>query len=138
VRAFSWVIDQGYAFYWGTSEWDADTITEAIQIAERLGLHKPVAEQCQYNAINRKRFEKEYRSLFEKYHYGTTTWSPLAQGFLSGKYNDGNIPEDGRLSYSDPFIKSFLEYEFFSGDKKSEIIRIGTGLAEIAKELGYT
>lgn len=107
-RAFSWIIDQGYAFYWGTSEWDADLIVEAIQICQRLNLHPPVVEQCQYNLLTRDKMEKEYRSLFEKYKYGTTVWSPLAQGFLSGRYNDGNIPDDSRVKNWDPFWSQWL------------------------------
>lgn len=66
------------AFYWGTSEWDADTIAEAIQICAKLGLHAPVVEQCEYNMLNREKMESGYRSLFEKHGYGTTVWSPLA------------------------------------------------------------
>jgi aryl-alcohol dehydrogenase-like predicted oxidoreductase len=108
VRGFSWIIEQGYAYYWGTSEWDSDTIAEAILIAERLGLHPPVAEQCQYNMLSRGKMEKEYRSLFEKYKYGTTVWSPLAQGFLSGKYNDGSIPDDSRVNKWDPVWSGWL------------------------------
>ena len=121
-RAFSWVIDQGLAFYWGTSEWDVDTIAEALQICQRLGLHPPVAEQCQYNMLERTRMEKEYRSLFEKYRYGTTVWSPLAQGFLSGRYNDGNIPEDSRAKKWDPFWGNWLQHAYFSGEKKEKLL----------------
>lgn len=138
VRAFSWVIDQGLALYWGTSEWDADTIVEAIQIADRLGLHGPKAEQCQYNMIFREAMEKGYRSLFEKHRYGSTVWSPLAQGFLSGKYNDGNIPQDSRVNKFDAMWGSILVHRYFTGKTKEQIIKVGLGLAEIAKELGYT
>jgi aryl-alcohol dehydrogenase-like predicted oxidoreductase len=108
-RAFSWVIDNNLAFYWGTSEWDPDTITEAIVLCQKLGLHAPVAEQCEYNMLHRTRMEKDYRALFEKYGYGTTVWSPLAQGFLSGRYNDGNIPDDSRLKKWDPFWSTWVE-----------------------------
>jgi voltage-dependent potassium channel beta subunit len=137
-RAFSWLIDNNKAFYWGTSEWDVETIAEAIQLCQRLGLHAPVAEQCQYNMLNRKRVEKEYRSLFEKYSFGTTVWSPLAQGFLSGKYNDGKIPEDSRVTKWDPFWSNWLQYEYFSGEKKEKLIKVCLGLAEIAKAEGYS
>ena len=82
--------------------------------------------------------EKEYRSLFEKYKYGTTVWSPLAQGFLAGKYNDGNIPDDSRFNRWDPFWSGWLIHTYFSGASKEKIIKVGTGLAAIAKELGYT
>lgn len=64
-RAFSWTINKGLAFYWGTSEWPVERIVEAIKICEKLNLHPPVVEQCQYNALMRDRFEHEYRALFE-------------------------------------------------------------------------
>jgi voltage-dependent potassium channel beta subunit len=95
VRAMHTIIEQGKAFYWGTSEWPAADITSAIEIAERHHLHKPVMEQPQYNMFVRERFEKEYARLFKDHGYGSTIWSPLASGLLSGKYNDG-IPADSR------------------------------------------
>lgn len=104
VRAFSWVIDQGLAFYWGTSEWDADQITAAIDYANAHGLHAPVSEQPQYNMLVRERFEKEYATLFQKQKYGSTAWSPLASGVLTGRYNDGNVPEESRWN-ADPSFK---------------------------------
>lgn len=81
--------------------------------------------------------EKDFRSLFEKHGYGTTVWSPLAQGFLSGRYNDGNIPEDSRANTWD-FWGSWLKNTYFTGEKKEKLLMICRGLAEIAKELGYT
>ena len=72
-------------YYWGTSEWSATQIMEAIQIAERYDLIAPIAEQPQYNAFHRERFELEYASLFQKFKYGSTIWSPLAFGMLTGK-----------------------------------------------------
>ncbi len=89
------IIESGKAFYWGTSEWDAGDIVAAIEIAERHHLHKPVMEQPEYNLFRRERFEKEYARLFKDYRYGSTTWSPLASGLLTGKYRRG-IPEDSR------------------------------------------
>lgn len=88
--------------------------------------------------LNRDKMEKDYRSIFEKYHYGTTVWSPLAQGFLSGRYNDGNIPEDSRINKWDPFWGNLISYQYFSGEKKEKLLKVCRGLAEIAKELGYT
>lgn len=67
-------------------------------MCERLGLHKPVVEQCQYNMLFRHTFEKDYRRIFSDYGYGSTIWSPLGGGILSGKYNDGNIPDGSRYS----------------------------------------
>ena len=91
------IIEKGYAFYWGTSEWTADRISKAIEICERLRYHKPIVEQCQYSMLCRDNFEKNYRRLFSEYHYGTSIWSPLASGILSGKYNDGKIPDGSRF-----------------------------------------
>ncbi|HNS38165.1 MAG TPA: aldo/keto reductase [Anaerolineaceae bacterium] len=95
VWAMSDLIERGKAIYWGTSEWSAGEIIAAIEIAERHHLRKPVMEQPQYNLLWRDRFEKEYARLFRDYGYGSTTWSPLASGLLTGKYNDG-IPADSR------------------------------------------
>ena len=95
VWAMHSIIEQGKAFYWGTSEWPAADIVAAIEIAERHHLHKPVLEQPQYNMLVRDRFEKEYARLFKDYGYGSTIWSPLASGLLTGKYNNG-IPADSR------------------------------------------
>ncbi len=95
VWAMSDVIDAGKALYWGTSEWDADEIRGAIEIAERHHLHKPVTEQPQYNLLSRKRVEREYARLFDETGYGATIFSPLASGLLTGKYRDG-IPEGSR------------------------------------------
>lgn len=97
VWAFHNMIEQGKAFYWGTSEWSAAEIIAAIEIAERHHLHKPVMEQPQYNMIVRERFEKEYARLFKDYGYGSTIWSPLASGLLTGKYNNG-IPVNSRAA----------------------------------------
>lgn len=95
VWAMHNIVEQGKAIYWGTSEWSAAEIVSAIEIAERHHLHKPVMEQPQYNMLMRDRFEKEYARLFKDYGYGSTTWSPLASGLLTGKYNDG-VPADSR------------------------------------------
>ena len=95
VWAMHNIIERGKALYWGTSEWSASEIVAAIEIAERHHLHKPVMEQPQYNMLVRERFEKEYARLFKDYGYGSTIWSPLASGLLTGKYNNG-IPADSR------------------------------------------
>jgi len=98
VRAMNYLINQGKAFYWGTSEWSAKEFTEACEIAKSLGLIPPLMEQPQYNMLHRTRFEYEYAPLFTNYGMGTTIWSPLASGVLTGKYNNG-IPEGSRLSF---------------------------------------
>jgi voltage-dependent potassium channel beta subunit len=95
VRAMHDMIASGKALYWGTSEWSAAEIMAAWQVAERHHLHKPVMEQPQYNFLHRERVEKEYARLYLDIGLGTTTWSPLASGLLTGKYNDG-IPADSR------------------------------------------
>jgi voltage-dependent potassium channel beta subunit len=97
VRAMNHVIDRGWAFYWGTSEWSADQIREASRVADRLGLVGPTMEQPQYHMFHRERVEKEYADLYRDIGLGTTVWSPLASGLLTGKYSDG-IPEGSRLS----------------------------------------
>ena len=95
VWAMSDIVASGRALYWGTSEWAATEIREAIEVAERHHLHKPVTEQPQYNLLQRTRVEEEYAELFDEFGYGTTIWSPLASGLLTGKYRDG-IPTDSR------------------------------------------
>jgi len=97
VWAMHNIIEWGKALYWGTSEWSAAEIIAAIEIAEKHHLHKPVMEQPHYNMLVRERFEKDYARLFKDYGYGSTTWSPLASGLLTGKYNNG-IPADSRGS----------------------------------------
>jgi voltage-dependent potassium channel beta subunit len=95
VWAMHNIIEWGKAMYWGTSEWSAAEIVSAIEIAERHHLHKPVTEQPIYNLFERHRFSSEYERVYRDYGYGTTTWSPLASGMLTGKYNQG-IPEGSR------------------------------------------
>lgn len=98
VRAMTDMVRSGRATAWGTSEWSAQQITEAIWLARTLGLEPPQFEQPQYSMLWRERFETEYFPLFrEPYSMGTTIWSPLASGILTGKYNDG-IPADSRMA----------------------------------------
>jgi voltage-dependent potassium channel beta subunit len=97
VRAMHEIIVQGKALYWGTSEWSAEQIMQAWQIADRHHLHKPQMEQPQYNMFVRDRVEQEYSRLYAELGLGLTTWSPLASGVLTGKYN-GGIPKGSRAS----------------------------------------
>ena len=99
VRAMNYIINSGMAFYWGTSEWSAEQIREAYEIARREHLIPPTMEQPQYNMLHREKMEKEYLRLFAAFNMGTTIWSPLASGILTGKYND-DIPVNSRLSMS--------------------------------------
>jgi voltage-dependent potassium channel beta subunit len=128
VWAMSDIIDRGKALYWGTSEWSADEIRAAWEIAERYNLRKPVMEQPQYNLFARNRVEKEYSRLYEDIGLGTTIWSPLASGLLTGKYIDG-IPDDSRAALPG--------YEWLRGSMTSDDANAKVKLLkEIADELG--
>lgn len=95
VRAMHDIVDSGKALYWGTSEWEAADIIEAINVAERHHLHRPIVEQPVYNLFEQHRFGPEYDAVYKEHGYGSTTWSPLASGILTGKYKDG-IPKNSR------------------------------------------
>jgi aryl-alcohol dehydrogenase-like predicted oxidoreductase len=127
------VINQGKALYWGTSEWPAERILEAYHVARRERLIPPLMEQPQYNLFHRDRFEREYAPLYERIGLGTTIWSPLASGLLTGKYSDG-IPEGSRSTLEGyEWLRSRLEGE--EADAKIEKVK---KLTEIANELGCT
>ncbi|MBL51863.1 MAG: aldo/keto reductase [Candidatus Marinimicrobia bacterium] len=109
VRAMHTLVLQGKICYWGTSEWSAGEIKEAYGIAKELGLTPPSMEQPEYNMFARKKMESEYSELFENEQLGTTIWSPLASGFLTGKYMDG-MPDDSRANLDEhQFIKNMFE-----------------------------
>jgi aryl-alcohol dehydrogenase-like predicted oxidoreductase len=95
VWAMHNIIERGQALYWGTSEWEADRIVEAIDFAEQHYLHAPVVEQPVYNLFERERFGPAYDGVYQSRGYGSTTWSPLASGILTGKYQKG-IPKGSR------------------------------------------
>ena len=128
VWAMHNIIEWGQALYWGTSEWAASEITEAIQIAERHHLHKPVVEQPQYNLFEQERFMGDYVRFYRDYGYGTTTWSPLASGLLTGKYQ-GGIPKDSR--------GTLKGYEWLNNllTDEQKLAKVAA-LEPIAKELG--
>lgn len=130
VWAMSDIITQGKALYWGTSEWSAADIRAAWEIAERHHLHKPVMEQPQYHLFHRQRVEQEYARLYEDLGLGLTTWSPLASGLLTGKYQHG-IPADSRGA---------LESLAFLRDQLTDPARNAAvaALAPIAAELDAT
>ena len=130
VWALHSMIEAGKALYWGTSEWSAAEIMAAWQIAERHHLHKPVTEQPQYNLFHRERVEHEYARLYDDIGLGTTTWSPLASGLLTGKYNSG-VPADSRAT-----VKG---YEWLADriQDSSKIAKV-RALAPIAQELSCT
>jgi voltage-dependent potassium channel beta subunit len=133
VRAMNHVIDRGYAFYWGTSEWSAQEITEACRVADVNGLIRPLCEQPQYNIFHRHRVEIEYEPLYRDFGLGTTIWSPLAWGILSGKYSGKNIPEGSRLSLEK--YKGLKEVAFTEREWQIEKT---DQLKPLAQELGCT
>ncbi|HSN77318.1 MAG TPA: aldo/keto reductase [Anaerolineae bacterium] len=133
VRAMSYLIDSGKAFYWGTSEWSGADIMEAYQIARREHLTPPTMEQPQYSMLHRERFEKEYARLYKEIGLGTTIWSPLASGILTGKYNDG-MPEGTRASMPG---YEWLRKNFESAKGQANIEK-ARQLAPVAEELGCT
>jgi voltage-dependent potassium channel beta subunit len=133
VRAMNFIVDQGWAFYWGTSEWSAVQIMEAHAVARQLNLIPPLMEQPQYNMFTRERFEKEYTPLYRDVGMGTTIWSPLASGLLTGKYNQG-IPEGTRATLAG---YEGLRDEFTSDQALKNIEKVKQ-LIPISDELGYS
>jgi voltage-dependent potassium channel beta subunit len=131
VFAFNQVIREGKAFYWGTSEWSAAEILRATDFARRNNLRPPSMEQPQYNLFHRRRFEEEYDILYKELGYGTTVWSPLYGGMLTGKYNQGEIPKGSRADLSDfDWMKKRVQDE-----KKLAVTR---QLAKVADDLGVS
>lgn len=128
VRAMHAMIEQGKAHYWGTSEWSAEEIREAWQIADRHHLHKPQMEQPQYNMLWREKVEQEFAPLYDAIGLGLTTWSPLASGLLTGKYSNG-IPENSRANLPDyDWLRSIL-----TNPERLNAVR---ALQPVADELG--
>jgi len=133
VRAMNHIINQGKAFYWGTSEWTATQIMEAYGIARREHLIPPLMEQPEYNMFRRDKIEKEYLPLYEEVGLGTTIWSPLASGLLTGKYVDA-VPEDSRIHLKGyEWLKDIILGE--EGQMKNAKVK---KLIPIAEELGIT
>jgi len=130
VRAMDQIVRSGKAFYWGTSEWSAAEIMRADGIARQYNLTPPAMEQPQYNMFERERFEKEYDILYRELGYGTTIWSPLASGLLSGKYNEG-IPAESRANLPG---YEWLKKHVLTPERISKVKQ----LVPIAQELGCT
>jgi voltage-dependent potassium channel beta subunit len=133
VRVMTDLVRQGKVLYWGTSEWSAQQITEAYGVARQYGLVPPTMEQPEYNMFHRHRVESEYAPLYETVGLGTTIWSPLAGGVLTGKYNKG-IPADSRANLPG--------YEWMRKDVESEegqqrIVKVRE-LTRVAEGLGAT
>lgn len=130
VRAMDTLIQQGKILYWGTSEWSAQEIMEAYGIARQYGLTPPTMEQPQYNMFHRDKFEVEFNKLYSEIGLGTTIWSPLASGLLTGKYNN-EIPKDTRFELAN---MEWLKKEAL-GEEGKEKIEKARKLAALAKEL---
>jgi aryl-alcohol dehydrogenase-like predicted oxidoreductase len=128
VWAMHDMIERGQALYWGTSEWSADDIRAAWEIADKRHLHKPVMEQPQYNLFHRKRVEQEYAQLYDEIGLGLTTWSPLASGLLTGKYR-GGLPEGSRGTLES---YAFLRDRLTDSSRNDRVGQLET----VANELG--
>lgn len=131
VYAMNVLIQQGKILYWGTSEWSAQQIMQAWAIARENHLIGPRMEQPQYNMLVRDRVENEYRRLYTEIGLGTTIWSPLASGILSGKYNTKEIPQNSRLARKE---LNWLKEKMLT----PENIEKAKKIAHLAKELGCT
>jgi len=130
VWTMNLLMQQGKILYWGTSEWSAAEIMEAHMVAAKLNLIGPAMEQPQYNMFERTKMEHDYYTIFRNVGMGTTTWSPLASGLLTGKYNAG-IPLGSRLSYSN---YTWLKDRLMDKDKLNRV----SNLMPVAQELNTT
>jgi voltage-dependent potassium channel beta subunit len=131
VRAMGELVQQGKVLYWGTSEWEADQIAEAHGIARELGVAPPTMEQPQYNLFERTKVERDYARLYDSIGLGTTIWSPLASGILTGKYQDG-VPDGSRMSLAG---MEWLRAELEGAEGRRRVARTRE-LAQVAAELG--
>jgi voltage-dependent potassium channel beta subunit len=137
VAAMDMLVRQGKVLYWGTSEWPAEAIIEAHRVARENHLIAPTMEQPQYNLLHRERVEQEYAPLYDSYGMGTTIWSSLASGLLSGKYNEG-IPADARLSQPgyEWLREAILEHDPSRLDKVRRLVpvaqELGVSMAQLA------
>ncbi|KAF6252375.1 NADP-dependent oxidoreductase domain-containing protein [Scenedesmus sp. NREL 46B-D3] len=133
VRAMNWVIHQGWALYWGTSEWSAEQLQEAWRVCERLGLIGPACEQPEYNMFARKKVEDEFKPIYDSHGLGLTTWSPLASGVLTGKYSGGQVPEGSRFALTEH--KEMAQKKLI--EKRAQVEAVDK-LKPIADQLGCT
>ena len=131
VRAMHNLITQGKILYWGTSEWSGQQITEAHLMARAHGLTPPTMEQPQYNLFERQKVEADYLPIYDTFGLGTTIWSPLASGLLTGKYNDG-IPPDSRVNLPG---YEWLRDQVQSEGGKARLVKV-KALAKLAAETG--
>jgi voltage-dependent potassium channel beta subunit len=131
VRAMTDLIQQGKVLYWGTSEWQAWEIAEAYGVARQYNLIPPTMEQPQYNMLHRQKVDHDYLKLYQDMGLGTTIWSPLASGILTGKYNDGLPAEDTRLGMES---LSWLKDRLLVDDNLAKVRALG----EVAGDLGVS
>jgi voltage-dependent potassium channel beta subunit len=131
VRAMHDLVQQGKVLYWGTSEWSADQVMQAYGVARQYNMTPPTMEQPQYNMLHRDKFEGEFRRLYEEIGLGTTIWSPLASGVLTGKYA-GGIPEGSRITLPD---YGWLKERILSDEGQAQIAK-AEQLKVVADDLG--
>jgi aryl-alcohol dehydrogenase-like predicted oxidoreductase len=136
IRAANALIDMDKCFYWGTSEFSAEQIMECHEYCSRYGLIPPIVEQPEYNMLKRDTVEVDYIPLYDKYGMGLTTWGALQGGMLTGKFNDGNIPDDSRVSNS-PF-KGFFQVRYDTRIANNKEVMIGKlqALGKLAADNG--
>lgn len=139
VRAFNYVIDHGMAMYWGTSEWSADEIAEAVGIAKDLRMIPPIVEQPLYNILDRKKVEGEFQRLYSRMGLGLTVFSPIKMGLLSGKYNDAvdAPPEHSRFGVSKDGFAEFMRSQYGNEPWRENIAKVKK-LKTVADKLGIT
>lgn len=133
VRAMHNLVTQGKVLYWGTSEWSAQQLTEAYAVARQHGLTPPTMEQPQYNIFERRKVESEYLPLYDLIGLGTTIWSPLASGILTGKYNRGT-PNDSRLNLPG---YEWLKEKWSSEAGRAQLAQVAE-LTALAEEIGIS
>ena len=128
VRAFNYVIDNGLAFYWGTSEWAADEIAEACGIAKELGLIGPIVEQPLYNIIDRQKVEGEFQRLYARFGLGLTTFCPMKMGLLSGKYNGAvtGPPKGSRFAESNDKFADFMRGNYGNDEWQANVAKVAS------------
>ncbi|KAL2827579.1 NADP-dependent oxidoreductase domain-containing protein [Aspergillus cavernicola] len=137
VRAFNFVIEKGWAFYWGTSEWSADEITEACGIAKSLGLIAPIVEQPLYNMLDREKVEGQFQRLYSRVGLGLTTFSPMKGGRLSGKYNDAlEKPPAGSRFADSKDAYSVGVRSAWQSEESARVIRQVNSVKAVADKLG--
>ncbi|MBI5371926.1 MAG: aldo/keto reductase [Sphingobacteriales bacterium] len=138
VRTMHNLVQQGKILYWGTSEWSGVEIMEAHRVAQQYGLIGPVVEQPQYNLLERNKIENEFLTIFNTVGLGTTIWSPLASGLLSGKYNEG-IPEDSRFALSgfDWLKDRWMQESFLTKVRELGVLAKELGISQAALSIAW-